>query len=81
MTHEQWQAIERSIVLHLLDNDHPEPWTVGELEAACPDVETLAVRHALAELEGAGVVVLGGLQYAQASRATRRLDDLGLIAV
>ena len=54
MTHEQWQALERSIVLHLLDNDHPEPWTVGELEAQL-DPETLAVRHALGELGDYGV--------------------------
>ncbi len=79
MTHEQWQALERSIVLHLLDSDHPEPWTVVELEAQL-DPETLAVRHALGELGDHGVAEVEA-QTIRASRCARHLDVLGLIAV
>jgi hypothetical protein len=80
MTTELWQRIERAIVLNLLDHDHPKPWEVCELEAAISDFESLAVRHSIGELEDNGVAVVEGRQV-WASACSRRLDDLGLIAV
>ena len=80
MTTEQRQRIECSIVLHLLDRDHPLPWEIHELEAAVSDVESLAVRHSVGELEGYGVAVVND-QQVQASACAQHLDTLGLIAV
>jgi hypothetical protein len=80
MTSEELQRVEEAIVLVLLDSEHPERWTFPELEAKLDHHEGLVLRHAAAELAGAGVVVIDGEELWAAPPA-RHLDSLGMIAV
>lgn len=73
------ERLERAIVLLLLSDDHRQAWSpehlAAELEA---DPPTLG--RALDRLTQAGVVEFAGAAV-RASRATRRLDELGLIGI
>jgi hypothetical protein len=78
MTNEQQRQLEVAIVLCVLDREHPEPWTVRALDAELGD--SLVVRHAIGELEHAGVLSREG-ERVWASPPARKLDALGMIAV
>jgi hypothetical protein len=71
---------QRSILMQLLRDDHPQPWTRAEIQTALDDLPAQAISDALARLEAEAVVVLDGEQV-QASRAARYIDALGLICV
>jgi hypothetical protein len=71
--------LERAIVLQLLRDDRDERWSRAELGMEV-DAEAPAVEAALGRLSGEGVLCLADEQV-WASRAARRLDELGLIAV
>jgi DNA-binding HxlR family transcriptional regulator len=74
------RGVERAIVLLLLRDDHEERWSCAELEAELGDAESSGLSAAVERLERAGVVVVQG-ERVGASRCTRCLDELGLIAV
>jgi hypothetical protein len=77
---EREQQVQRAIVAHTLRDDHDARWARGELEAELKDVDPLAIADALARLQTEGVVELDG-ETVLASRATRYLDALELIAL
>jgi hypothetical protein len=73
------ERLERAIVLLLLADGHPQAWSRGHLTAELlADPPTL--ERALDRLAQAGVVDLAGAG-ARASRAARRIDELGLIGI
>ena len=74
-----WIA-ERAVVLQVLRDDHAELWTLEELEQEISDLPAEILRQAIRRLGGVGVVVLGEGEC-KASRAARRIDALGLIAI
>jgi hypothetical protein len=74
-----WIA-ERAIVLQVLRDDHAELWRLEELAQEVSDLPAESVRQAIRSLGGVGVVVLGEGEC-KASRAARRIDELGLIAI
>jgi hypothetical protein len=74
-----WMA-ERAIVLQVLRDDHPERWTLDELEREIEDMPAEIVRDAMRRLGGVGVVVLDK-EECKASRAARRIDALELISI
>jgi hypothetical protein len=89
--HEQSRAVgdrrlERAIVLVLLSGDR-EPlggdgesrWSRAQLAAEL-GTEAQALQEALERLSQAGVVCLTGAEV-WASRAARRMDELGLISI
>jgi hypothetical protein len=71
--------LERAIVLQLLRDDREQEWSTPQL-AVEMDLEAPALEHALGILERDGVLCLGQ-EEVRASRATRRLDELGLVGV
>jgi hypothetical protein len=72
--------VEKAIILQLLRDDHDERWSRTELEVEMVPIGSLAISDALARLEADGVLQLFG-EAVSASRATRCLDDLELIAI
>ena len=72
--------IERAIVLQLLRPERPARWARRELMRELRHLEPVEVSKAIVRLEEAGVIGRGGNEL-WAARATRRLDELGLIAV
>lgn len=72
--------IERAIILQFLRDDHEHRWSRAELEVEISSIEVLDIGDALARLDQDGIVRISG-ESAWASRAIRRLDDLGLIAI
>jgi hypothetical protein len=72
--------IERAIILQFLRDDHEHRWSRAELEVEISSIEVLDISDALARLDQDGIVRISG-ESAWASRAIRRLDDLGLIAI
>lgn len=74
-----WMA-ERAIVFQVLRDDHPELWTLAELEREVEDLPAEIVRGAVRRLGGVGVVVLNE-EECTASRAARRLDALEVISI
>jgi hypothetical protein len=72
-------GLERAIVLQLLRDDHPRPWSPEEL---CSEVraDPGAVERAVRRLGADGVLCRAGKEVS-AARAARRLDELGLIAL
>jgi hypothetical protein len=72
-------GLERAIVLQLLRDDHPRPWSPEEL---CGEVraDADAVERAVRRLGADGVLWRAGAEVS-AARAARRLDELGLIAL
>ena len=71
---------QRAIVLQVLRADHVEPWTRAELESEIYDIEPLAISDALVALHADGVVDIAGEQV-RASRASRRMDALGMVSI
>ncbi len=74
------QIAQRSIVLRLLDERHPHPWTRSELQRTSADIEPSILAVALHQLASSGVAVLDGEQI-RASRCARRLDTLGMVSI
>lgn len=78
-----WIA-ERAIVLQVLRDDHAELWRLEELEQEVSDLSAESVRQAIRRLGGVGVgvgVLVLGEGECKASRATRRIDALGLVSI
>jgi hypothetical protein len=71
---------ERAIILLLLRDDHPAPWTRKEIRHECYDIKRWVIDQALTRLEGEGCVTLAGKEV-WGSLCARRLDYLGLIAI
>jgi hypothetical protein len=71
--------LERAIVLQLLREDHDPGWAREELLAEI-GAEAQAFEDALRRLDAEGVVHAAETQL-RASRAARRIDELGLIGV
>ena len=72
--------VERAIVLQLLRPDHDPRWRRAELMRALRHLPSLEVSKGIVRLDAHGVVERLGEEL-WASRATRRLDELALIAV
>jgi hypothetical protein len=72
--------VERAIVLQFLRNDHEHRWSRAELEVEISNVEPLDIGDAVARLDHDGIVRVSG-ESVWATRAVRRLDELGLIAM
>jgi hypothetical protein len=73
------ERLERAIVLLLLADGHPQPWSRGQLNAELK-ADPPMLERALDSLAQAGVVELAGAD-ARASRTARRIDELGLIGI
>jgi hypothetical protein len=71
--------LERAIVLQLLRDDREPQWSSRQL-AAEMDTQAPALEGALQSLERDGVLSLER-DAIRASRATCRLDELGLLSV
>jgi DNA-binding HxlR family transcriptional regulator len=71
--------LERAIVLQLLRDDREQGWTSRQL-AAEMDTQTPMLEQALSSLERDGVVSVEQ-DAVRASRATCRLDELGLLSL
>jgi len=71
---------QRVIVLQVLDQEHPERWTLAELIQESPDLDPRAMRDGLARLAAEGVVIRDG-ETVTASRCTRHLDELEVVAI
>ena len=80
MTKHDSKKAQRMIVLQVLRDDHPEPWTPTELQRESPDLDPQAVRDGLARLAAEGVVILDG-ETVTASPCIRHIDALELIGV
>jgi hypothetical protein len=80
------RRLERAIVLVLLSGDGESLSGDGELRWSCVRLaaelgtEAQALQEALDRLSQAGVVCLAGTDV-WASRAVRRMDELGLIGI
>jgi DNA-binding MarR family transcriptional regulator len=73
------RRLERAIVLLLLADGQPQTLPRGQLATEL-EADSAALEGALDRLSRAGVVELVGID-ARASRAARRIDELGLIGV
>jgi Mn-dependent DtxR family transcriptional regulator len=71
-------AVQAAVVLYLLGRDRAYPRT--SLLAALPGISADEVRAALTSLDEAGVIHLGETGV-RATKALRRLDEIGLIVV
>ena len=71
--------LERAVVLQLLRDDHSQDWSRAELASEL-GTEAPAIEAVLSRLHAEGVVRLNDDRIS-ASPATRRLDDLELIAI
>jgi len=71
---------ERSIVLALLSDEHPQQWSPAELRGELFDVEPDAVTEALQSLEKGGVMERSG-ESVSASQCARHLGSLGMVCI
>jgi len=71
---------ERSIVLALLSDEHPQQWSPAELRRELFDVEPDVVSEALQSLEKGGVMERTGEQLS-ASQCARHLGSLGMVCI
>jgi hypothetical protein len=74
------RGLERAIVLQSLRDDHAPRWSPRELTAELAGEESAAVERALARLVRERVLERSN-EAVQASRPTRRLCELDLIAI
>jgi hypothetical protein len=72
--------LERSIILQVLDDEHESMWSREELMRELEDDRSEVVEEALKRLEQEGLLGLSE-EAVWASRAARRIDELGLIGV
>jgi hypothetical protein len=77
---EHERRLERALVSQILRRDHSDGWLFAELAAELGDTDSLTIRGVLADLEEMGAVETVG-ERVRASRATRRLDELDMIAL
>ena len=68
------------VVLQVLRDDHPEPWTRVELDRELYDLNPDAITVALECLQEQGVVQVEGERFC-ASPCARHLDALGFICI
>ena len=68
------EMAEHGVMMRLLYNESPDPWTRAELERVV-DAGPLAVQDALDELHGFGVIHING-ELVTASKAARRMHEL-----
>ena len=68
------------VVLQVLREDHPLPWTRAEIERELHDVDDEAIGVALERLHEQGVVNVDGEQIS-ASACARHLDALGFVCI
>jgi len=73
-------TVERAIVLQVLRDDRDEHWSRTALAREISDFEPALIELALARLRQEGILSSAGSRVC-ASPATRRLDELELIAV
>jgi hypothetical protein len=73
------RRLERAIVLLLLADGQPQALPRGQLATEL-EADSAALERALDRLAQIGVVDLAGVE-ARASRATQRIDELGLIGI
>jgi hypothetical protein len=73
-------AIERAIVLQVLRDDRDARWSRLALVREIPDSEPALIDLALVRLRGEGILASAST-HVRAAPATRRLDELELIAV
>jgi hypothetical protein len=71
---------ERAIVIQALRADHRACWRRAEVESVLGDIAPRSIDRALASLARSGVLEREGERF-WATEATRRLDELGLIAI
>ena len=72
--------VQRAVILQILAEDSEKRWSAAEVRRELYNTEPHALHNALIMLEHAGVLQRAG-ETVYASRAARRLDELGLIAV
>jgi hypothetical protein len=77
---EHERRLERALVSQTLRRDRPDGWLFAELAAELGETDSLAVRGVLADLGQTGVVEIIG-DSVRASHATKRLDELDMIAL
>lgn len=77
---EHERRLERALVSQTLRRDHSDGWLFAELAAELGDTDSLTIRGVLAHLEDMGVVEIVS-ESVRASRATKRLDELDMIAL
>jgi hypothetical protein len=75
-----WRA-QRAIVLQVLRDDHPEPWTRAELERQLSDFLPEEVEAAIEDLAAEGVLTISDDEAIRASRCARHLDALELVSI
>jgi hypothetical protein len=68
------------VLLQVLRDDHPKPWTRKQIERNLADVDPDAIGVALERLHEQGVVNVEDEQIT-ASACARHLDDLGFICI
>jgi hypothetical protein len=71
---------ERAIVMQVLRDDHEERWARVELARVIYGFESAILDEAFARLRRDGVLLVEN-DYVRASRAARRLDELGLVGL
>ncbi len=71
---------QRAIIIKLLDEEHPRPWTLPELQQASTDIEPHIIAEALALLAAANVALQEG-EAIRASQCALRLDALGMVSI
>jgi len=72
--------VQRAVVLQILSEDREKRWSAPELGRELYNLDPDTLDNALLMLEYAGVLERAG-ETVYASRAARRLDELGLIGV
>jgi uncharacterized protein (DUF111 family) len=76
---QEWET-QRVVVLEVLRDDHPQPWTRAEIEHALDDIDPDAIGVALERLAEQGVVNVEGEQIT-VSACARHLDALDFICI
>ncbi|MGA2165209.1 MAG: hypothetical protein ABSH36_12165 [Solirubrobacteraceae bacterium] len=68
------------VVLQVLRDDHPKPWTRADLDRELYDVAPDAIAVALERLQEQDVVRVKGKRFS-ASPCARHLDALGFVSI
>ena len=77
----QWMA-QRAIILQVLSDDHPEPWTRAELGRQLSDFLPEEVEAAIEDLAAEGVLSINDDdETVSASLCARKLDALGMVSI
>jgi DNA-binding HxlR family transcriptional regulator len=76
----QEMETQRVVVLQVLRQDHPQPWTRPEIESVLHDIDPDAIALALQRLAEHGVVNVESEQITP-STCARHLDALDFICI